>query len=226
MTPARPRTSPGPRGLSRDAIVEAALDLMEEGGESGFTLRKLGARVGCDPMSILYHLKSKEGLYRAMAGRLESQLRIAPSSLPWRGRMRHLADQYRSVALRFPKSFWLMQHFVYTGPADYDHMEMVHGALREAGIPARDIPSLCLGWYACITGLAMGEVGGLIGPASKQDLEELAQLPDHSHPLLKGAMPLYQDLAPNSVFALSIEMLLDGIVAQAAQHLPSAANPA
>jgi hypothetical protein len=39
-------------------------------------------------------------------------------------------------------------------------------------------------------------------------------------------MPLYQDLAPNSVFALSIEMLLDGIVAQAAQHLPSAANPA
>ncbi len=115
-------------------MVEAALELMEAGGEAGFTLRKLGTRVGCDPMSILYHFKSKEGLYRAMAGRLESQLRIVPASLPWRGRMRHLADQYRSLALRFPKSFWLMQHFVYTGPADYDHMEMVHGALREAGI--------------------------------------------------------------------------------------------
>ncbi|WP_108003792.1 TetR/AcrR family transcriptional regulator [Mycoplana dimorpha] len=218
MTTSRQRTSPGPRGLSKDIIVEAALELMEAGGEAGFTLRKLGTRVGCDPMSILYHFKSKEGLYRAMAGRLESQLRIAPAALPWRGRMRHLADQYRSVALRFPKSFWLMQNFVYTGPADYDHMEMVHGALREAGIPTRDIPAICLGWYACITGLAMGEIGGLVGPASTQDLEELAQLPDHSHPLLKGAMPLYQDLAPNSVFALSIEMLLDGIVALAAQH--------
>ncbi len=199
-------------------MVAAALELMEAGGEVGFTLRKLGVRVGCDPMSILYHFKSKEGLYRAMAGWLESQLRIAPASLPWRGRMRHLADQYRSVALRFPKSFWLMQHFVYTGAADYDHMEMVHGALHEAGIPTRDVPSICLGWYACITGLAMGEVGGLIAPASQQDMEELAELPDHSHPLLKGAMPLYQDLAPNAVFALSIEMLLDGIVAQAAQH--------
>ncbi len=49
-------------------MVAAALELMEAGGEVGFTLRKLGVRVGCDPMSILYHFKSKEGLYRAMAG--------------------------------------------------------------------------------------------------------------------------------------------------------------
>lgn len=217
-TASRSRSGPGPRGLSKEAILEAALALMEEGGEAGFTLRKLGLRVGCDPMSILYHFKSKEGLQRAIAGHLEAQLRVAPGGLPWRGRLRCLADQYRSLALRHPQSFRLMQNFVYTGPADHDQMEMVHAALEEAGLPAGDIPAICLGWYAAITGLAMGEIGGLIGPASPQDMEELAQLSDASHPRLKQAMPLYRDLAPDRVFALGVEMLLDGIAARAARH--------
>lgn len=211
------RARTGPRGLSREAILDTALELMEAEGETGFTLRRLGQRVGCDPMSILHHFKSKDGLLRAMAGRLESQLRLAPSGLAWRGRLRHLADQYRSLALRFPRSFWLMQNFVYTGVADYNHMEMVHGALEEAGIALRDIPAVCLGWYACVTGLAMGEIGGLIAPASRQDLDELAQLAPDAYPRLTAAIPLYQDLAPNAVFATSVEMLLDGIVMRAAQ---------
>ena len=55
------------RKLNKDELVIAAVTLMEEAGDSGFSLRKLGERVGCDPMAVLYHFKSKEGLLRAMA---------------------------------------------------------------------------------------------------------------------------------------------------------------
>ncbi|MFC0217623.1 TetR/AcrR family transcriptional regulator [Pseudochelatococcus lubricantis] len=216
MPNTKPKTSPGSRGLSRKVLAEAAIELMEAAGEAGFTLRKLGARVGCDPMSILYHFKSKEGLFRAMADQLEAQIRPAPEDQPWRGRLRHLADQYRSLALRFPHSFRLMQRFPHTGIADYGHVEMVHRALKEAGIADRDIPGICLGWYTCITGLAMGEVGGLIRPATDEDALEIDQLPDASYPLLKRLLPRYRDLAPNAVHALTIELLLDGIVVHAA----------
>lgn len=207
----RQRSGKGTRSLSREAIAEEALALMEEHGDSGFTIRKLGARMGYDPMSVLYHFKSKEGILRAMADRMEAQIRPAPSDRPWRGRMRHLADQYRSLALRYPNSFWLMQKFLHTGHADFLHMEMVHGALTEAGINEREIPALCLGWYACITGLAVGETSGLIRPAEERDMAEVADLSDKDYPLLKKAMPLYNDLAPSAVFSLSIEVFLDGI---------------
>ncbi|WP_374831241.1 TetR/AcrR family transcriptional regulator [Paenochrobactrum pullorum] len=208
---ARLKNSKGARGLSREAIAEEALALMEESGDSGFTIRKLAARMGYDPMSILYHFKSKDGVLRAMADRMEEQIRPAPPDRPWRGRMRHLADQYRSLALRYPNSFWLMQKFLHTGHADFLHMEMVHGALTEAGIAEREIPALCLGWYGCITGLAVGETGGLIRPAEAVDMAEVADLPEKSYPLLKKAMPLYNDLAPSTVFSLSVEVFLDGI---------------
>lgn len=207
----KPRSRKGSRGLTREAIAQEALALMEEDGGDGFTIRKLAARMGYDPMSILYHFKSKEGVLRGIADQMETQIRPAPSDRPWRGRMRHLADQYRSLALRYPNSFWLMQRFLHTGSADFLLMEMVHGALTEAGIPEREIPALCLGWYGCITGLAVGEAAGLIRPAEEQDMTEIADLPDDIYPLLKKAMPLYSDLAPSTVFSLTVEVFLDGI---------------
>lgn len=207
----KPRPRKGSRGLTREAIAEEALALMEQEGSDGFTIRRLAARMGYDPMSILYHFKSKEGVLRGIADRMEAQIRTAPTDRPWRGRMRHLADQYRSLALRYPNSFWLMQRFLHTGSADFLLMEMVHGALVEAGIPEREIPALCLGWYGCITGLAVGEAAGLIRPAEEQDMTEIADLPDEIYPLLKKAMPLYSDLAPSTVFSLTVEVFLDGI---------------
>lgn len=203
-------------GLSSTAIAEAGLALMEEAGEAGFTLRKLGTRLGCDPMSILYHLKSKDGLYRAMADRLESRLQPVPAGQPWRRRLGHLAGQYRALARGFPNSFWLVQRFLSTGMADFGRVETVLGALLEAGVPEREAPSVCLGFYAAVTGLAMSEIGGLIRPASAREAEDIARLPERTHPLVRRALPLYRALDPDSVFGLSIEMLLDGIAARGA----------
>ena len=51
----------------------AALALLEDVGEA-FSVRKLAQSVGCDPMSVLYHFKSKEGLSRAIANALSRSL--------------------------------------------------------------------------------------------------------------------------------------------------------
>ncbi|MCG2842424.1 TetR family transcriptional regulator [Sandaracinobacter sp. RS1-74] len=210
-TSSRSRTQPGPRGLSKSVLVEAAIALMEEVGENAFTLRKLGARVGCDAMAILYHFKSKDGLFHAMADWMETRLLPSPAQLPWRERLRHLADQYRSLALRYPNSFPLMQRFASTGHADYGHMEMVHEALEQAGIPVQDIPTVCIGWYAAITGLAVGEVAGLVRPLTATEADEIERLPADRYPRLKAAIGLYRELAPEAVFSGMMEQILDGI---------------
>ena len=57
----RPRPATGPRGLSREPMIRAAIELLESAGEAGFSIRKLGERLGCDPMAVLYHFKSREG---------------------------------------------------------------------------------------------------------------------------------------------------------------------
>lgn len=213
--PRKPKALPGPRGFTKAALVKAAIELMEEVGEVNFTLRKLGKKADCDAMTIIYHFKSKNGLYHAMADWLETQLKPSPQHLSWRSRLRHLGDQYRTLALRYPNSFGLMQRFLHTGMADYGHMEMVHEALEEAGIAAHDIPTVCIGWYAAITGLAMGEVAGLVRPLTLDEMAEIEQLPAEHYPRLRAAVGLYRDLAPNAVFSQTMEHLLDGIVQHA-----------
>ncbi|KWF96547.1 TetR/AcrR family transcriptional regulator [Burkholderia cepacia] len=205
----------GPRGLDKDAIVAAALALLEDVGEAAFSVRKLAQSVGCDPMSVLYHFKSKEGLSRAIANALSRSLVPVDATLPWRERLRDLARQYRALALRYPAAFALLQRHMSTGPADLAHIEAVHRALADAGIPRAALPSVCVGWYASVIGLAAAEAGGLTRAANDVELAEMAALSDAAHPLVKAAAPLYAQLDPAAVHDTMLDVLLDGIEKQA-----------
>ncbi|RQT95481.1 TetR/AcrR family transcriptional regulator [Burkholderia cepacia] len=205
----------GPRGLDKDAIVAAALALLEDVGEAAFSVRKLAQSVGCDPMSVLYHFKSKEGLSRAIANALSRSLVPVDATLPWRERLRDLARQYRALALRYPAAFALLQRHMSTGPADLAHIEAVHRALADAGIPRAALPSVCVGWYASVIGLAAAEAGGLTRAANNVELAEMEALSDAAHPLVKAAAPLYAQLDPAAVHDTMLDVLLDGIAKQA-----------
>ncbi|MBY4769171.1 TetR/AcrR family transcriptional regulator [Burkholderia ambifaria] len=201
----------GPRGLDKDAIVAAALALLEEVGEAAFSVRKLAQSVGCDPMSVLYHFKSKDGLTRAIANALSRSLVPVDDTLPWRDRLRDLARQYRALALRYPAAFALLQRHMSTGPADLAHIETVHRALADAGIARTALPAVCVGWYASVIGLAAAEAGGLTRPANDVELAEMDALSDTAHPLVKSAAPLYARLDPAVVHDTMLDVLLDGI---------------
>lgn len=205
----------GPRGLDKEAIVAAALALLEDVGEAAFSVRKLAQSVGCDPMSVLYHFKSKEGLSRAIANALSRSLVPVDAALPWRKRLRDLARQYRALALRYPAAFALLQRHMSTGPADLAHIEAVHRALADAGIPRAALPSVCVGWYASVIGLAAAEAGGLTRAANDVELAEMEALSDAAHPLVKAAAPLYAQLDPAAVHDTMLDVLLDGIAKQA-----------
>ncbi|QRR09125.1 TetR family transcriptional regulator [Burkholderia sp. MS455] len=205
----------GPRGLDKDAIVAAALALLEDVGEAAFSVRKLAQSVGCDPMSVLYHFKSKDGLSRAIANALSRSLVPVDDTLPWRERLRDLARQYRALALRHPAAFALLQRHMSTGPADLAHIEAVHRALVDAGIPRAALPSVCVGWYASVIGLAAAEAGGLTRPANDVELAEMNALPDTEHPLVRSAAPLYAQLDPEIVHDTMLDVLLDGIAKRA-----------
>ncbi|MDP9586198.1 UNVERIFIED_ORG: AcrR family transcriptional regulator [Burkholderia contaminans] len=205
----------GPRGLDKDAIVAAALALLEEVGEAAFSVRKLAQSVGCDPMSVLYHFKSKDGLTRAIANALSRSLVPVDDTLPWRERLRDLARQYRALALRYPAAFALLQRHMSTGPTDLAHIEAVHRALADAGIARTALPAVCVGWYASVIGLAAAEAGGLTRPANDVELAEMDALSDTAHPLVKSAAPLYARLDPAVVHDTMLDVLLDGIARHA-----------
>jgi AcrR family transcriptional regulator len=67
----RPRGRPARgHGVKRDAILDAALALLDEDGDAGLTMRALAARLGVTPMSLYHHVTDRAGLLRALSDRL------------------------------------------------------------------------------------------------------------------------------------------------------------
>ncbi len=205
------------RSLSKNTIVATAIELMESVGASAFSLRKLGEQLGCDPMAVLYHFKSKDGLHRAMADSLTARLQAVDETQPWAHRLRDLAIQYRNLALAYPNTFGLMQQFLNTGISDFQHIEMVYRALADAGLPEDDMPAVCVGWYAAVYGLSMAEIGGLVRRMTPEEQAEIEKHPVESFPLLRRLVPRFLDLEASAVFTTVLDLLHQGIRSKASQ---------
>lgn len=62
-----PRVNTAAKGLSHDAVVRAAIDLVEAGGRQALSMRKLGAQLGVEAMSLYTYFPTKRDLELAMA---------------------------------------------------------------------------------------------------------------------------------------------------------------
>lgn len=60
---------PHHHGDLKNALVRAGLDLLEEGGLDGLTLRRAAARAGVSHAAPAHHFDGKDGLLRAIAAR-------------------------------------------------------------------------------------------------------------------------------------------------------------
>ncbi|NED88899.1 TetR family transcriptional regulator [Streptomyces sp. SID11233] len=74
MTPPTTRKKPERRTtpLSREQIVDAAVDLLDTAGESGLTFRALSERLATGPGAIYWHVAGKSELLAAATGRVVS----------------------------------------------------------------------------------------------------------------------------------------------------------
>jgi AcrR family transcriptional regulator len=98
----RPRS--GEERLSRQAILEAALRIVDSEGLEAMTMRRLASTLGVNPMSIYHHLPNKAAVFAGLAdlvfGQLES---VAPDeSMPWQDELTSAARAYRSALRAHP----------------------------------------------------------------------------------------------------------------------------
>ena len=201
----------GRRGLDRNAILDAAFDLLSSLGEAGFSVRKLGERIGVDPMTVLHHFGSKDELLRAIADRALATVELPHPSSDWRGDLRNVAAGYRDLAHRHPRLFHLHFRFHATGPADHASSEVVYRALRRAGLPDAEAAGLGLAFYAFLLGYALAEAEGLLRPIGEEDEAELRTLDPLAYPATRALIPAFKGLDRDAAFQASVDAFIDGV---------------
>jgi TetR/AcrR family transcriptional regulator, tetracycline repressor protein len=89
--------------LTKALIVQAALDLLDEAGMDGLTVRALASRLGVQAPALYWHVPSKQALLDEMATqiwrRISDVMTGLPACLPWRELMATYAETVRRELL-------------------------------------------------------------------------------------------------------------------------------
>ncbi len=90
-------------GLTKAGIVQAALDLLDEAGMDGLTVRALASRLGVQAPALYWHVRNKQALLDEMATqiwrRVGDVMAGLPPGLPWRELMATYAVTVRTQLL-------------------------------------------------------------------------------------------------------------------------------
>lgn len=146
-----------PRRTTREAIVAAALALLDEVGIDGLTMRKLARAVGVPPMSLYLHFPSKEKLldlmYQEIASRLYADLN---DESPWQSGLGVLCQRTRTMFLAHPE--WVRLLTRPAVPAAVPLRERLLEQMLAAGIPAKDALGCIVSANFVALGLALGQL--------------------------------------------------------------------
>lgn len=134
------RTPPTRTVLNREYIASVALELIDRIGLAKFSMRKLGAELGADPMAAYRHFADQEDLYDAVAEHLFDQLDA--DSLPWAKDWQELSTKYcerlRDTLLGHPHAVTLFASRPVRSPAAIATGNRMIETLTEDGFTPAD----------------------------------------------------------------------------------------
>lgn len=88
---------PRQRGLTRDAIVDAALDIVDREGLDALTMRTVAHALGTGPASLYAHVANKEQLVELLVERVIGEVKVGdrPSAERWTEQIKQTARDVR-----------------------------------------------------------------------------------------------------------------------------------
>ena len=218
--------------LSRERVVEAAVEFIDANGLPGLTMRRLGEQLGVEAMALYRYVPSKEELLDAVVESLVEQVRADDVVLDaprdgWQDFLQRLAHGVRRTALTHPKAFPLVASRPPEAPwlrpplRSLDWVETFLAGLVEEGFTDEAAVEAYRAYTSFLLGHLLLEVavhGADLGPLDVLD-DQTGEPGASHHPTvsrLRG--PLSEDRSAVE-FEEALEALLDRLTITRNEHL-------
>jgi AcrR family transcriptional regulator len=201
--------------LTRDAIVEAALALLERDGLQGLSMRRLAQELGAGAASLYWHVGDKEELLSLMLDRIvgEAEL-VEPSSENWQEQVKEMLRATRRLMLKRRDAAQISLGRIPAGPNSLPVLERTLAVLAAAGLPARVISYAADMFALYVGGFAYEESMPQQGDPAAFG-EYLASLPPEQFPTLTALAPDLVAGGAEERFEFAIDLLVRGLEAMA-----------
>jgi AcrR family transcriptional regulator len=207
--------------LSRAAIVEAALRVLDREGMDGLSMRKVGEELGTGAASLYWHVRNKEELLQLLFEKVTEDVVLPePDPSSWKEQLRELARNMRRAMHRHRDIARISMGRIPLGRTLALTSEWLFELLRPVGIPDRVIALV-----ADLAGLYVGaftfeESLGLSSPTGEdlppEEIIELLRnyfqsLPADRFPHTRGAADLLLAGDPDDRFEFGIDIIIRGL---------------
>ncbi|HEY6738142.1 MAG TPA: TetR/AcrR family transcriptional regulator C-terminal domain-containing protein [Actinopolymorphaceae bacterium] len=147
-------------GLTRERVLDAALALVDREGLAALSMRRLGAELGVEAMTLYHHVANKAALLDGLVERIftfaEPPLR---EDTPWREAVRAYARALHTILLRHPAAVPLVASRPALTTHNLELMEASLTVLHADGFSPRESFDIVYAVTAFTVGYAATRIG-------------------------------------------------------------------
>jgi AcrR family transcriptional regulator len=210
----------GREPITREAIVETALRLLDKDGLDELSMRRLADELDTGPASLYWHVGSKAGLLDLLFDRVIGEV-VVPEPEPerWQEQLKEVAHAGRAMILRHRDIVRISIGRIPMGPNALRVSEGIFAVLRAGGVPDQLAVTAHHLLFAIINGFTLDETTDLAaeieGPPAEQAAtaarDYITGLPLEQFPNLIALARHFGYADNDQSFELLIDLFVDGL---------------
>jgi len=207
--------------LSKDAIVDAALRVLDREGMDGLSMRKVAEELGTGAASLYWHVRNKEHLLQLVFERVTEEVTLPePDPSRWQEQLKDLGRQMRQIMTRYRDVARLSLGRIPVGESVALTTEWVFALLRPVGIPDTviayviDFASLYTGAFAFEESLGLSSPTGEDLPPHEiiaMLADYIRSLPPDRFPNTVSAVDALFSGGPDERFEFGLDLMVRGL---------------
>jgi AcrR family transcriptional regulator len=202
--------------LTRDRIVQAALEIADESGAEAVTMRRVAEELGFEAMSLYRHVASKDDLLDGMLDVVLAEWEAPADERDWAPAVRASALSVHAALRRHPWAARLLMSGSHVRPARLDYMDRLLGALRRGGFDADTTYYVYHLLDGHIFGFSLWEIAYTSAETTDEELVArfIASVPWDDYPHLTEHRDQHMTDGAHrevSAFEVGLDLILDGL---------------
>jgi TetR/AcrR family tetracycline transcriptional repressor len=205
------------RGVTRQAVAEAAAELVAADGLEALSVRQVANRLDVWPTTVVHHAGGRrEGLLALLIEHLAAGISTEPHG-DWRSRLTELGREIRRVALTHRGLADELLRSGATGPQALRLADAILDALEAAGLDPNDAQDA----YDLFLTYVLGSAGRQTTATAPARWRSFAEALDHTepdtYPALRRTTRSGGTRDDDARFAAGLELVLDAITGRASR---------
>jgi TetR/AcrR family transcriptional regulator, tetracycline repressor protein len=212
-------TEPGPARpqVTRQQVVQRALELLAQDGFDGLTMRRLAERLGIKAASLYNHVSDKNELLALIADAICAEIAEPEPARAWRQQLETLGRRVRRVLISHRDGARVLAATPPVGPNRLRLIERVLQVLLSAGFSPAEAADASFVLNSFVVGFVLDEtLGEPQGAAAAKRMREQARrwfksLPPHQYPTLVSLADELVETTPDRRFEFGVRSMMDGL---------------